>query len=141
MISIPKSYLPSSYIEQHLRQFEGGGAYLVPKIALDDFGRDPVGRPDGQFLSTSKDIDKLLRDTGGDISLIEKELGIPSGSWAGKEIVRIDIPNPQSIGLRMPSGNESGANPLWIPGGRLPNGKAEAVVDVIPAGKYIETPL
>jgi hypothetical protein len=30
----------------------------------------------------------------------------------------------------MPSGNETGANDLWIPGGRLPDGNLEAVIDV-----------
>ena len=28
----------------------------------------------------------------------------------------------------MPSGNEFGANTKWIPGGKLPTGKAEAIV-------------
>jgi hypothetical protein len=31
---------------------------------------------------------------------------------------------------RIPSGKESGVNPLWLPGGRLPNGINEAVVDL-----------
>ncbi len=39
----------------------------------------------------------------------------------------------------MPDGNEIGANNLWLPGGILPNGKLEAVLDPIPAGEYIET--
>lgn len=34
--------------------------------------------------------------------------------------------------LRMPSGNESGVNELWLPGGKLPNGKLEAVIDPTP---------
>jgi hypothetical protein len=29
----------------------------------------------------------------------------------------------------MPSGNEAGANEYWLPGGRLPEGMPEAVVD------------
>ncbi len=28
----------------------------------------------------------------------------------------------------MPDGNEFGTNPLWLPGGILPNGKLEAIV-------------
>jgi len=63
-------------------------------------------------------------------------LGIPAGSWQGKEFVRIDIPNPNASGVRLPSGNESGANPLWIPGGQLPGGKLEAVVNPVPSGSY-----
>lgn len=138
----PESYLPSAYIDSHLQRFaEQGGSYLVPRSALDRFGRDPVGRPDGQFMSTKSEMDRILENANGDIAVIERQLGIPEGSWSNEEIVRIDVLSPQSIGLRMPSGNESGANPLWIPGGKLPNGQSEAVVDPIPRGKYTETPI
>jgi filamentous hemagglutinin len=41
----------------------------------------------------------------------------------------VDITNPRELQLRIPSGNEAGANDLWIPGGRLPNGNSEAIVD------------
>jgi hypothetical protein len=30
----------------------------------------------------------------------------------------------------MPSGNEAGVNDFWIPGGKLPNGNSEAVLDL-----------
>lgn len=33
--------------------------------------------------------------------------------------------------LRMPTGNEAGANNLWVPGGITKNGKSEAVIDPI----------
>jgi hypothetical protein len=39
----------------------------------------------------------------------------------------------------MPTGRESGANELWLPGGRLPTGQREAVVDAIPGGQFTET--
>ena len=44
-------------------------------------------------------------------------------------IVRVDVKDPEDYGLRMPSGNESGANDEWIPGGQLPTGISEAVID------------
>lgn len=83
----------------------------------------------------------MLARAAGNIGAIEKELGIPSGAWEGKELVRIDVPNPSGVGLRFPSGNEAGANGLWIPGGKLPTGQFEAVVNSIPKGKYIERKL
>ncbi|WP_240056243.1 hypothetical protein [Pseudomonas silesiensis] len=46
--------------------------------------------------------------------------------------VRIDIPTPDKLGLRIPSGNETGAKQFWLPGGKLPDGNFEAVID---AGK------
>jgi len=131
-------YLPQSLIDEHLAKFDGGGAYFAPKDALDRWGRDPVGRADGQFVMSAQQVDDVLARTGGDMSLIERDLGIPPGSWAGQEMVVIKIDDPNSLNLRMPTGNESGANDLWQPGGKLPTGYDEAVVDAIPQAKYQE---
>ena len=136
----PSTYLPSTYIEQHLKEFkEFGASYLVPKAVLDRFGRDRLGRADGQFAMTGKQMTEILEKAGYSISKLEEALGIPAGAWAGKEIVRIDVAMPQELNLRLPNGNEAGANDLWIPGGLLPSGMKEAVLDPIPKGKYRET--
>ncbi|MDQ3233187.1 MAG: DUF1036 domain-containing protein [Pseudobdellovibrionaceae bacterium] len=139
------TYLSKEYIQNHLANFEKGASYLVPKDILDDFGRELLGRSDGQFISTATDINEILKKAAGDVRIIEAELGLPPGSWqtnpaTGKKriIVRIDVPDPKALNLRMPTGNEAAANPLWMPGGVLPNGKLEAVVDQIPKGKYVE---
>ncbi|QDQ25109.1 hypothetical protein FNU76_01360 [Chitinimonas arctica] len=137
----PASYLPANYVARHQQAFACGASYLVPKAALDRWGRDPVGRTDGQFVSPSYEVDDMLARTHGDMAMIEKELGIPAGEWQGKAFMRIDIPRPQALDVRIPSGNESAANALWIPGGRLPTGQLEAVVNAIPAGSYTETEL
>jgi hypothetical protein len=144
------AYLPKAYIASHLEKFDGGGAYLVPKDILDNplFGRDLLGFPDNtQFIMPKGELDDLLKATGGNIALIEKELGIPDGAWQltkdGKprQLVRIDIAKVRDLNLRMPTGREAGANELWLPGGRLPTGYREAVVDRIPKGSYTETPI
>jgi hypothetical protein len=138
----PSTYLSPDYIANHLSEFKEGASYLVTKAALDKYGRDDVvGRGDGQFVMTKAQMDKVLTESGGDISIIEKELGIPENMWKDKEISRIDVVDPESLNLRMPSGNESGANELWLPGGKLPTGYSEAVVDAIPKGEYVETVL
>jgi hypothetical protein len=51
-------------------------------------------------------------------------------------MIRIDIPYPFELNIRIPSGNEMGANALWFPGGYLPTGYLEAVIDRIPKGFY-----
>jgi YD repeat-containing protein len=141
----PTDYLPSDYIDTHLQQFDKGGSRLTPKWALDDppigFGNKLLGRPDGEFLMPTSQMDDLLTRTNGDSALLEKELGLKPGSLDGVELVRIDVPDPRSLGLRMPSGNESGANPHWIPAGKLPTGYSEAVVNPIPIGSYIQSDL
>ena len=137
----PETYLPKRYIDNHLSKFDEGGSYLVRTKTLDDWGRDTLGRPDGQFIMPKGEMDNLLSRTGGRTDLIENELGIPPGSWnkPGETLSRIDIHDPRSLDLRMPSGNESGANPLWMPGGKLPGGGSEAVVNQIKLGQYTET--
>jgi hypothetical protein len=138
----PSVYLDQKYIVYHLGEFANGAAYLVTKKALDDYGRDTLGYPDNtQFVMPKSEMDALLAKTNKDISKIEKELGIPAGSWTGKEMVKIEIQDPKALRLRMPSGNEMGANSLWLPGGQLPTGYPEAVINKIPKGKYTETPL
>ena|GEM_PF-812434 len=135
-------YLKKRYSDQHLQQFHGEASYLMTGDAYRDYakGKPFVGRPDGQFISTTTDIDGVLSRSKGDVALIEKELGIEPGpyGWQGKGgIVRVNIQNPEKFNLRIPNGNESGANKLWEPGGFVPGGSAEAVVDQIPASNII----
>jgi YD repeat-containing protein len=137
----PETYLSTDVKVGHLKQFESGVSYITSKGALDYWGRDLVGRPDGQFVLPTKELDKILKRTQGNIDGIEHELGIPKGDWKGKELVRIDVPDISAQRLRLGTGNESGANPLWLPGGRLPTGYPEAVVDPIRMGSYTETAL
>ncbi|GAA6171761.1 RHS repeat-associated core domain-containing protein [Colwellia sp. KU-HH00111] len=134
----PSTYLPQSYIDAHLDKFSGGASYFAPKWALDAFGRDPVGRDDGQFVMATKQVNEMLSRTNGDMGMIETELGIPGGTWQGQEMVVIEIADPKSVNLRIPSGNEEGANELWLAGGQLPTGHDEGVTDSIPKGEYKE---
>src|SRR5690606_10647493 len=107
----------------------------------DTFGRDPVGRVDGQFVMSKIQLDDLLVNSNGDMAKIEKELGIPTGAWQGQEMVIINIPEPEKHNIRIPTGRESGANELWKPAGKLPTGHDEATIDAVPLGSYQEQSL
>ena len=50
----------------------------------------------------------------------------------GGGLVRIDIEDTIGLDVRIPSGNETGANDLWIPGGYTSGGVPEAVTNTIP---------
>jgi hypothetical protein len=134
----PNTYLPQSYVDAQEGKFAGGASYFAPKWALDEYGRDYVGRSDGQFVMTKSQLDDILVRTNGDMALIEKELGIPAGQWQKDEMLVIEIANPKAHNLRMPTGREDGANELWLAGGKLPTGHDEAVTDAIPKGSYKE---
>jgi len=67
--------------------------------------------------------------TQGDPRALEEALGLPEGPLENGAL-RIDFPSPLSHGGRIPSGNEAGANEWWQPGGKVPGGGSEIVIDV-----------
>jgi hypothetical protein len=78
--------------------------------------------------------EKIGKKSGGDIRKLEELLGLNRGDL-GEAPVRVDIPEP--TGLRMPSGNEPGANEFWLPGGYTSGGLPEAVIDQVPINNAI----
>ena len=133
----PETYLKRRYIRRHLKNFKAGASCIVSKELLERYHGDSIGKADNsQFIMMKSEMDSALMRSHGDLSRIEHELGIPAGAWKHRVLVRIDIPKPKKLRLRMPSGNEVGANVLWLPGGLLPTGYKEAVIDRIPKGRY-----
>lgn len=65
-------------------------------------------------------------------------MGLDYGSL-GNSPVRIDISNPSD--LRIPSGNELGANSQWLPGGFTAGGIPEATIKSPLPGEYIVKPI
>lgn len=104
------------------------GSRLMSKGNLDKYG---IGQKDGtSFIAPRHEIDQLLARTKGNPRALEDALGLPKNFFeSGGELVRVDLPKPRDMNLRIPSGNETGANESWIPGGKLPEGTSEAVID------------
>ena len=122
--------------------FKNGASFLIPGDSYEQFVKNSsmVGRPDGQFVSPSNQIDDLLKKANGDISIIEEALGIPKGGWQGKGgMYRIDISNPQNYNLRSASSGISGANNLFIAGGKTSGGISEGIIDQVPKGNVTIT--
>ena len=92
------------------------------------------GARGGGFVMSSEQADQLIKIADGDVSKLEDLLGFDRG-YLGTNPVRVDIDSPS--GLRMPSGNELGANNYWEPGGYTSGGVKEAVIDPAPSGTYI----
>ena len=124
----PSTYLKESYIKKHLSHFKEGASRIVSKKNYDRYGGY---REDGTaFVLTKSEADKIIANAAGDKRVLESSLGLPEGSLDSDSLLRIDITNPSELNIRMPSGNEAGANSLWIPGGKLPDGSLEAVIDL-----------
>jgi hypothetical protein len=133
--------LDAGYIQQHLAKFEDEVSCLTFENAINTYGQ--IGRNDGLFIIPKAEMDNLLARTGGDISKIENELGIPDNRWYKilnnplnqDKLVRIDIKITPNSQLRMPSGNEIGADDLlWIPGGKTFKGLSEAIINPVKVG-------
>ncbi len=123
----PESYLPQEYIKQHLDRFSEGATRFMPESNLNKYG---IAQRDGtSFVMPKAEADAMLARTQGDPRAMERELGLPEGFLDSNKLVRIDIPEPHDANARIPSGNEAGANDQWLPGGKLPDGASEAVID------------
>ena len=128
-------------MEHHLAQFKNGASRLMTQDNLDAYG---IAQRDGtSFIAPNHEIDEIIAKAAGDKKALEKALGFPDGFLDKETMVRIDIPSPQGFNLRIPTGNEAGANALWIPGGKLPNGNLEGVIDAgyISIDSFKTTPL
>lgn len=80
--------------------------------------------------------DDLIAKSGGDSAKLESSLGLKPGTL-GNNPVRVDVSSPS--GLRMPSGNEIGANSQWRPGGFTPGGIPEATINSPAPSEYTVT--
>lgn len=125
----PSTYLSKEYIASHLAQFKGG----MTKFAWQAPTK-PVGPPGGTFVMPKSVADDLIAKSGGDVSKLEKILGL-NVSDLGPKPVRIDIAEP--TGLRIPYGNKVGANEFWLPGEFTSEGILEATVDQILLDKIV----
>ena len=82
-------------------------------------------------------MDRLLEQTRGDVRVIENALGIQKNLWRknlskGDRLLRIDFIPTKDSNLRIPDGNEIGADMLlWRPGGKTEGGLDEAVINPI----------
>lgn len=129
----PSDYLDGDYISQHLSRFDDGASRIYFSDSLHANG--PGQRDGSTFVFPSAELQRVLDETGGDANLVADALGIerkwffgPDGNPVDVEIRHFD---PSELtNLRIPSGSEAGRNEHWIPGGYLPTGIPEAVIDV-----------
>jgi hypothetical protein len=135
----PEVYLAEDYLQEHVRTFSGMASYLLPGEFYDKFvnleitDKVNLGRNGALYVSSASEIDRVLAIAQGDIAIVERLLGIPSGNWQGRDgLWRVDILNPESKGLRIPDGFEVSANEFWTPGALTSGGTMEAVLDEVP---------
>ncbi|MFK7836656.1 MAG: hypothetical protein AB8B60_10580 [Sulfitobacter sp.] len=123
----PSTYMSQADIDSHLGRFDDGAVRMVNRADLEKYG---TAGPDGGFVMPRADYDRIMAEAGGDLSIVESRLDLTPGSLTNGEAVAVGIRPGNFNGLRIPSGNEGGANPQWVPGGFTGSGTPEAVMDL-----------
>ncbi|MEX1192581.1 MAG: hypothetical protein WEA99_11450, partial [Brumimicrobium sp.] len=121
----PIEYLDQNYIDAHLAKFDEGAI----RFTTDAY---PTLGTKEAFVMPKSEFDDLMGATGGDLSLIEKELALQEGKLTGNNAVIAWIKKEDISDIKIPSGNENGADvDFWIPGGKTANGGwSEAVMNL-----------
>lgn len=133
----PESYLDADYIAQHLGQFENGATRIYVTDTLQNWGpgnnQVPRNTSNTTYVFPTDQLNALMQQVNSPAELADA-LGLPNGFFDGADVQLRDFGPDELSGLRVPSGNEGGTDPdRWIPGGYLPSGIPEAVID-IPTG-------
>lgn len=123
----PGDYLDGDYVRQHLDQFADGATRIYRKSSLDDWG---PGNNGTTYVFPTDQLQKVI-DRSPTPQDLARTLGLPENFFAGADVELRDFAPHELDGLRMPSGNEGGTDlDAWIPGGYLPSGVPEAVIDI-----------
>src|SRR6056297_3471515 len=118
----PSTYMTKVEIEEHLARFDGGS------VRFRDINYDTAGPPGG-FVMPKNEFESMMIDAGGDLSIVEDRLGFDPGHLTSGRFEPVLIEAEDFNSIRIPSGNEGGANDLWLPVGFTSGGQAEAVMD------------
>lgn len=119
--------MSDAFIKAHREEFLDGASRIIPTSNLSKYG--PAQADGTSFVFPTHQMSDILKEAGGDRGKLEDLLGIPRGQLGSRPLSRVDFKNPASLNIRIPSGNEAGANDQWLPGARLPTGKLEGVID------------
>jgi len=129
----PNSYLDGDYIQRHLDQFADGATRIYKTDSLEGYGPGNNRAADGSNTTYVFPTDQLqnLMDQVNSPGELADALGLPHDFFDGADVQLRDFAPHELDGLRMPSGNEGGTDlDAWIPGGYLPSGIPEAVIDI-----------
>jgi hypothetical protein len=132
-----KNTLPDALAQE----LKGGGSWLMTKEQFVKYaeGRSFIGRTDGQFMNSARQMNQLIKETGGDPVLLGNKLGV---KWTpDTQLIRMDVIDPLRFNARLPEASMSGANNLFKPGGLTSGGVPEFVTDPLPWQQVWSTPV
>lgn len=121
-----ETYMTAGQRAAHLAQFDGGVVRVTSRAAVGKYGT--LG-PQGGFVTSLADFRAIVREARGDLRVVERRLSLDPGTLSNKDTVIALVDRKDAAGLRIPTGNEGGANTQWVPGGYTSNNTVEAVMD------------
>lgn len=129
----PSTYMSRDAISQHLAMFDDGAIRFGSRRSYNE--RGTLGPPGG-FVMSWRQFEAVMEAADGDLRKVEVALGLEPGYLDSADTMVAFIERSDMTALRMPSGNEGGANPFWLPGGFTSGGVAEAVMDFPPGLRF-----
>ncbi|SLM63231.1 VENN motif pre-toxin domain-containing protein [Dickeya aquatica] len=122
----PSTYMSKAEIDSHLAKFDDGAVRFA---SMDDVKKYGTLGPDSGFVMPKSEFDKLIKESSGNLRVVEQKLGLESGYLGNSNTGIFYIQKQDLKNLKIPSGNEPGANQFWLPGGKTSGGISEAVMD------------
>ncbi len=128
---------------QQEQPFRHGVSYLMNE---SDYNRyylnnenETLGRDSNLFVVSSDEMDKILEKSDGDMSNVEKELGLKPGYFPKDEkAYRIDISNSAAYEMTRPTAETPGANEYFTGTGMTSGGHPETVIRDVPTPLFDE---
>lgn len=121
-----ETYMSAAQRATHLAAFDGGVVRITSRSAVAKYGS--LG-PQGGFVTSAQEFSAILKEAGGNLKIVEQRLGLDPGTLKDGDTLIAYVKREDATGLRIPTGNEGGANDRWVPGGYTSGNVIEAVVD------------
>ncbi|KAF7762972.1 hypothetical protein PUND_b0284 [Pseudoalteromonas undina] len=129
----PSTYLPQSYIDAHIAQFNQQGAGF---ISIQSWMLNPEypTLPPRKFVGLKSEMDAIIAkytQSGNDWRILRDELSLGENTdLSNDEITYITVePGDERFKYDIPNGREGGAyDGEWIPGGKTKGGITEAAL-------------
>ena len=136
----PSTYMSKEEIERHLAPFQETGAVrFTSRSRYEEKGT--IGPPNGTYAISMQEFESIMERTEGDLTKVEKILGLNPGDLSGGDTMVVHIAPGDLDGLRVPDGNEPGANEHWLPGGVTSGGVPEATINAPDTLRFTEIKL
>ena len=123
----PSTYMSQTDLAEHEALFDEGAVRFTSRRAVEEYGT--AGSSEA-FVMPKSEFDNVLKESGGDLRVVEQKLGLDLGYLGDKDTMAVYIKPEDMKDIKIPSGNEAGANNYWIPGGKTSGGVSEGVLDL-----------